>query len=248
MKKSVKKIEYLLTDEALESITHNIVGENEPVNKKLKELENTTLVVVQDNQLKFYSTLKLNNQIFTCDLPQPTSLFLFQAEHFTESTLKIQKQFYNYTDFNLSLTEERNGEIKVINDEFFNLFIIYKISAITSFIMTVECHLNHLIPLNYKFEISEGKKVDKDYIERTFSIKDKFRLLQEILPQNSFLKKNSEIDKILNLNNLRNDFIHLKTEKDKKNMSNYINNYQKIINLDLRKNLKIIQSFVKNRG
>jgi len=179
-------------------------------------------------------------KLYTALFPSPVHLFFSQAiEHYNLSEV-TKKQF----DKNVIKTYNPNklSEMFEIPDELYNSYLSQKISALTSLMMTVETFLNFLIPENFRLE---EDTVTKYEIERKYSIKQKItKIIPQIIKINNLESYKERYNKILIINDLRNDFIHLKTKKDNRNMDTFVEVFERLVNFNLEEKIYDVKDFV----
>ena len=149
-----------------------------------------------------------------------------------------------YADTFHYIASEKFDRIKFIDTPIFNRFIQYRISSIIFLHLSVEAFINYIIPEDFiysKTEISNSNKfqeqitkLNKENIERWINFKEKIEEVIPKLPNNKFdIEKNRDIiDRILEIERIRNEIIHLKSKDSNSNM-----HYKKVFDFVASKNL-----------
>lgn len=246
----IKKLRYKLSQKAFDSVTKN-VDPNSGIQfeewKKKKASKCLTVITESapdSRYLTFFVPVVHKEQIFGATLPQPSSLFLNQAKVFSNNVDKLKDEFPN--NIKVTFKDVNNNLLNLIDEDFYYSFLSYKISTLSSIVMFVESYLNSIIPEDFKMENKHKIMIGKETIERHWTIKDK---LTEVIPKiveiGDQKDYNKKYNKFLEINNLRNNFIHLKSAKDGRNMDPYIIHFEELINLDLNKSIKNTEELIK---
>lgn len=234
-----KKLKYDLSENALKSFVEQT--DNNAILNLSKTKSKVFLVInKKSKELTYIIPFLLNDKYYASDIPNPTSLFFSQAIENADNVSLIQKSF----DKNILviLNQDNNSDLNInlLNPEKFNQFLMYKISSITSLISAVESFINAIIPENFEIENLKKQIIGKSDIERFWDLKSK---LKEIVPKIKEIKDTNEyfilIDKFIELSKIRNEFIHLKTKKDEKNLDPFLKYFEILINLNLE--IKILE-------
>jgi len=243
----VKKIMYRLDDNAMRSIEKQTVDEGglfiEKWNLKKKS---KCLVCVEPNSksLFFMVPILKDKKRFVQSLPVPSSLFLFQAKEFSKNASDLALTFKDNVTATLGMNESDN--LYMIPEELYNSYLSYKISSLTSIVMFVESFVNSIIPEDFQIEDKKGEINGKIKVEQFWSLKDK---LKTAIPKfKTIINKDEYKDaqnRFLQLNKLRNSFIHLKTTLDSKNMDPYLAHFEELINLDLNISISQTENLVR---
>jgi hypothetical protein len=218
------------------SSVENNVGEGTiDLQKSIINQKSNTLVLITNNppEMKYFTPIIYQNALFGSYLPSPVHLFFEQAIEHARTIEELIKLFPKHVE--QTLNNNSKGEFKIINSDLYNSYLIYKISAITSLIMTIECFVNTMIPEDYSYKEKEGKALSKPDIERYITLKQKLKnLIPEIVSIGDVQKYRKLCDKIIEINLLRNEFIHLKTAKTSNNADPFIDHFETLVNLNLK--------------
>lgn len=243
----VKPLKYKLSQSALRSVTNNAENTSSKFVEDIKQNpKRRSLVLVKQEptpSLEFVVSLVQKNELFAGTVPLPSSLFYAQAKEFSKQVDRLVSLFPNNVSMRMVADE---SEIKIVHEELYSTFLIYKISSITSLISFVECFVNALIPETFTTTNSKNKIVSKEEIERFWSLKDKLKtIVPQIFEINDKAKYESQYNKFLKINNLRNEFIHMKSTRDRKNMEPFIDHFTDLVNLNLEKSFKDIEKLIE---
>src|SRR5690554_2665674 len=158
--------------------------------------------------MKYLTQINLKGNFYAGFLPEPYLLFLTNSKFLNLKIRKLENTFKQ--SVNGELRPNENFNLKILNQEIYNQYILYKISSLMFLIMTVESFVNNLIPEKMSIE-KDGKIISKSDIEKTYKLKEKFR---EVIPKIKEIKDINEYQNIyspiLQLSRIRNSFIHLK--------------------------------------
>jgi hypothetical protein len=106
--------------------------------------------------------------------------------------------------------------------------------------MSVESFMNEIIPHN--FTLKDKTKVD---IEKTCNLKTKFKdIVPKIKQIDDIALYQSKCSKILSLNDLRNSFIHLKSDS-KNELTPILKDIEKILKLDIKVEYSRVEDFIQ---
>ncbi len=244
---TVKLLKYKITDGVLDTVSKAVVPGAKIDTKKWKKTKTgKCLVVIQDNPktLTYIATVVNRNKLYGGFIPVPSSLFYFQAKQFSDSVNHLLNKFPE--NITRSFKDSDGDNFNMIDNELYYTYLSYKISAITSLVMFIESFLNSMIPEEFSTINKKGEKVNKEVIERNWGLKEKLKdVIPEIIEITNLQKYQTLYGKFLELNVLRNDFIHMKTTKDQRNMDPFINHFQELINIDLNVKIKETENLVK---
>jgi len=233
--KKIKK--YGITDDTLNNIP--IVDSKEGnFDKYKKDKKSTTWLIIENNQLRFLQQININNHKYCGFITEPYLLFLDYSKQLSLKIEIIEKSFSEKTTEIIELKED--FKLNLLEQETFDNYLVYKINFIMTIIMSLESYLNNLIP-----DTTTYNGINKQRIEKEFSIKQKLKdvvpLFKNIGDQKEYESKYSEI---LRLNNLRNDFAHLKTRAENNNMDSFLNDFESILKLNAKKEFNIVSEFI----
>ena len=199
------------------------------------------LIFKEPPRMGYCTPVIYDDELYAALLPNPIHLFYAQAIEHANSVSNTVKLFPN------SIEEKLNqgtiGEFNIIRSDIYNNYLIYKISSITSLIMAVESFVNLIIPDNYKFN-DLGKNYNKADIERFYNLKEKItKVIPAIVKISNMSEYQKLYSKVIEINLLRNEFIHLKTKRDNKG-DPFIDHFEALINMDLDEKINDIKKFI----
>ena len=204
------------TIENSKTITSNINNELKTNLLMISEYDNGEKILNQ--AINFQS----NGENYISVLANPTHLFLKNAiDSYSESKLIELYKFPKCGKNNGGDIYFLEGEINYTH-ECFNDFLSNRISSIVMLVCSIENFINQLIPSDFKcFVNNQGKITNYKNavdIEKSASFKNK---VEQIIPQiinksieDFWSDKEHILNTLLELNNHRNKFIHLKTNSD----------------------------------
>lgn len=244
---NIKPQELKLSETTLRSIQNH---KNNNVTFNLKKIAKSSkgkifmIASESKNWLRFISTIEHNNKFYGGLIPKPESLFFAQSIEFEKKASEYLNSFPELIKETLhSFANPKDNKpencIFIVNDDAFNLFIMYKISSISALISTVECFINLMIPEDFTIENNKNRLDDKASIERYWDLKSKLKVIipkiKQINDLNSYAK---ETNRFIELTKIRNEFTHIKTKLNDKNLEPFLENYTMLINLDLKQKIK----------
>lgn len=245
-----------VTDNVLKSVEANLdttKGLEEAVKeyvKSIKQGESGQFIGINPTTKEFFTFIPIveGNQFFVSLFPDPVQLYF--------SLAYSNYEFAEHTRENIVFQNKQKGPMNWVNDYLYNWHLKYKISAIIFLHSTVEAFINYSMPEDfiYKQEIEGDKskkfsrqiqEFTKEQIERHIQFKEK---LNEVLTQFSGieLQKNHQkvYDKLLNLNDLRNELMHLRSVKDQKNLHYFHKAFDKVMNVELLPHVENVMDFL----
>ena len=221
------KIPANVKNELTESGFQKTIENSKTIISNINNELNTNLIILLEcengkkilNQAINFQSNGLN---FISVLANPTHLFLKNAiDSYIESKLIELNKFPKCGKNNGGGIYFLEGEINYTH-ECFNDFLSNRISSIVMLVCSIENFINQLIPSNFKCSvINQGKITNYKNavdIEKSASFKNK---VEQIVPQ--IINKNFEdfwsdkqdiLNTLIELNNHRNKFIHLKTNSE----------------------------------
>ena len=225
-----------------ESILDNVPivdSQNGNFNKYKKNGKTTTWIVISDNELRYLQQFNINNSKFSGFLTEPYLLLLDHSKKISDNIEELKKTLKNKVVYSYKLKDD--FELSLLNQETFDDYLILKINFIVILIMSLESFINNLIPDFVVFET-----MNKQEIENKLSIKQK---LKDIIPSFKIISNQQDYEykssEILRLNELRNNFVHLKTRAQNNNMDSYIKDFESILRIDSRKEFEIVNNFIR---
>lgn len=246
---SIKSLSYKLSQKAFDGIKANSnstsgISIETRGGKKSKSL---VMIIEQPPappQLLYTVPIVQDKELFINALPEPATLFMNQAEQFSKATLSLLIQFPENKMSTLSAGD--GSPMYIVDSELYSTYLSYKIASLTSLIMFLECFLNGVLPENLELEDSRGSMVGKKEVERNWSIKDKLKVvIPKIVEIDNLQKYQTAYGRVLVTNSLRNEFIHMKTKRNEKNLDPFITHFEALINLDLDNCITEFKNLVK---
>lgn len=241
MKSELKK--YSISQDIINTVPVK-KGEDSDFKKYSKEGKSTTWVLLFNQTMKYLTQINSKGSFYAGFMPEPYLLFLANSKSLNIKINESENKFKSNIEAELSTGE--NFNLKILNQEVYNQFILNKISSVIFLIMAIESFINNLIP--EKMSIEKNGKIDsKIEIEMNYKLKEKFR---DVIPK---VKKIKDIEKyqskystILQLSRIRNSFIHLKTSSKKNELDPYLEHFEKLITMDLNKEYKNIEILIES--
>lgn len=249
----IKPLEYKLSENTLRSV-EDVTDENAilDLSKQRSEKKGNAFVMINKDTsiMSFIVPSLYQKKFYGGKIPRPSSLFLGQAIEFGERAMEYQALFPKLVEFTLHQNpnpEDRvNDNIYLVKEEEYYKFLMYKISCITSLISTVECFINEIIPENFSTKNKKEEVVSKQEIERHWSLKSKLKTVVPTIKKIPDLKTYEDwSNKLLELSTLRNEFTHVKTKADRRNMDPFIDYFEQLINLDLKQKILETENLIK---
>ena len=112
--------------------------------------------------------------------------------------------------------------------------------------MAVESFVNSIIPEDFVYQRKKDE-LNKKQIELKLSLKEKITQLVPMIKMSKNIPSDYHklTNKIIELNFLRNEFIHFKYTRDEKNIDPFFIHFEKLINMDLKQNIGHIKCYIK---
>jgi hypothetical protein len=234
--KKIKK--YGVSENILDNVPI-VDSQNGNFNKYKKNGKATTWVFIANNELKYLQQFNIDNSKFSGFITEPYLLYLDHSKKISDQVEILKKSLKNKVVDNLKLKDD--FELSLLEQETFDDYLILRINFIVILIMSLESFLNNLIPDLIVFE-----SMNKQEIENKLSIKQKLKdivpLFKIIHNQKEYERKYSEV---LRLNDLRNNFVHLKTRTQSNNMDSYLKDFESILRIDTKKEFGSVFNFIK---
>lgn len=217
--------------------------------RKVKKDKSGHFIAIAPDSKEFFSFIPIieNEQFFAAQFPDPIQLYY--------SLAFANYQFTKKTRHNITFQKNQPQPLNFVSGYLYNWHLQYKISTIIFLHSTIEAFINYLMPDDfiYKQEYSGGnadkfikqtKEHNKEQTERYILFREK---LSKVIPQVTnidFQKKHQKIyDKLLNLNELRNDIIHLRSTKEK-NQQYFHKVFNEVINVNLTPFVNSVRDFI----
>ena len=226
---------FRITDEAFEN---DVKGDLGVENAKKSKIPNDILVTVNEykngeRRVNFVVPDKKNGKTFLAVFPDPIQLYYFQAinqfkiseelrdEHFINASRKIKGK----EGYFLNSDSDKTHPL-------YNNYLQSRLGSIIMLTCSVEAFVNSTIPENIKYISEKGEYLDKFGIQRWLSLKEKIEKVIPIITNIDFMYTHRDlINKINALNQVRNEFVHLKNY----NASPFSDDYHKLF-----KNMQIL--------
>ena len=250
----IRPLEYDLSENAMNSVDE-VTDENAVLDlckEKKSKKGNTYLMINKDtSKVSFVVPILRQKKFYGGKIPKPSSLFLGQSIEFEKKASEFLNSFPNFVEWTLHQNPDPNdnpndNNIYLIQEQEYYKFLMYKISSVTALISTVECFINEIIPENFTIENKKKEIVGKEIIERHWNLKSK---LKTVVPKVIGIRdlKNYEIKTniFLELSKIRNEFTHMKTKLDGKNMDPFLEYFQQLINLNLKDKIAETKSLLE---
>lgn len=246
-----------VTDEVIATISQNSkpTASNpftftKEIIKGIKQKKTAQFIGINPDKKEFFTFIPIvdGDELFASIFPDPIQLYFSLAYSSFE--------FSNQTRSNI-IIQKNSKPFSFVNSYLYNWHLKYKINSVIFLHATVEAFINYLMPEDFIYtQVNEGKKSDrylketKDYnkeqTERFILFKEK---LSKVVPQITkidFQKSHQKIyDKLLNLNEIRNDLIHLRSKKEK-NLNYFHSVFDNVINIDLEPYILAVKDFINS--
>lgn len=222
--------------------------------RKAKKGSTRVMINKDTSEVSYFVPIIHQEKFYGGKLPKPSCLFLGQSIEFEKKATEYLSLFPKFIECTLHQNPDPNdnpndNNIYLVRDEIYHQFLMYKISSITALISTVECFINEIIPEDFTTENKRREIVGKETIERHWNLKSKLKSIIPIIRKISDLNDyESKTNRFLELSKIRNEFTHMKTKLDAKNMDPFIDYFQQLINLDLNERIvdtKILMNLIE---
>lgn len=247
---------FKLADSALAGIEANVDNATPPEEsikeqiKKVKKDEDAKFFGINPDTKEMFSFIPIidDDKFFISTFPDPVQLYYSLA--FSNYQFSIQ------TRKNIVLQKgDSDHFVSFVNSYLYNWHLQHKISTVVFLHSTVEAFLNYIMPDEFIYrQQAEGDK-SKKYVKQTIEynkegtekwiqFKEK---LNEVFSQvtNINLRKDHQkiYDKLLKINELRNNLIHLRSSKSG-NAHHFHDAFDKVINLELKTYVLAVKDFL----
>lgn len=234
--KKIKK--YGVSENILDNVPI-IDSQNGNFNKYKKNGKTTTWLLIANNELKYLQQFNIDNSKFSGFITEPYLLYLDHSKKISDKVESLKKSLKNEVVDTFTLKDD--FELSLLKQEIFDDYLILRINFIVILIMSVESFLNNLIPDSIVFD-----SLNKQEIESKLSIKQK---LKDIVPLFKIINNQKEYERkyseIIRLNDLRNNFVHLKTRSQDNNMDSYLKDFESILRIDTKKEFSSVFNLIK---
>lgn len=217
--------------------------------RQVKKDKSGHFIAIAPDSKELFSFIPIieNEQFFAAQFPDPIQLYY--------SLAFANYQFAKKTRHNITFQRDQPQPLNFVNGYLYNWHLQYKISTIIFLHSTIEAFINYLMPDDFIYKqeyngeksdkfIKQTKEYNKEQTERYILFKEK---LSKVIPQLTnidFQTKHQKIyDKLLNLNELRNDIIHLRSTKEK-NQQYFQKVFDEVVNIDLTPFVNSVSDFI----
>ena len=246
---------FKVTDSLIETVEKTIDTKTDQkkqfgdVIKHIKRSGSGHFLAVAPDRKELFTFIPIieGNQFFASQFPDPIQLYF--------SLAFANYQFAIQTRNNITLQKGQDRVLNFVNSYLYNWHLQYKISTIIFLHSTIEAFINYLMPEEFIYEqeyegdksdkfLKQRKEYNKEQTERYILFKEKLSGVVPQLTQIDFQKTHQKIyDKLLNLNTLRNDIIHLRSTKTK-NQQHFHKVFDELINVDLTPFVNAVKNFI----
>lgn len=243
------RLKYYATDDCLKKFAEEYVDKDATMDLETicKRKSGRTFIMVEEaplqhNPITTFRIEKHCGEFFGIKYISPFKVLLNQAQIYLQLSTNILPALFG-KDIDRILYEK--PPFKLVNESWSTQYIGYKISSLTLLMMALECFVNENISSNIDEGCDEkGVKKDKDYIERKYDLKSK---MQIIMKYNGIVdtRYNTLVSAIIPLQKLRNQFVHLKSDKPKSLDDPCVDCYDKILSIDLNLGFNRVKEYVK---
>ena len=244
-----------ITDEVLKSVEKNVYPDNDE-KASIKSLINTSrrnksgqFFGINPDTKEFFTFIPIieEGELFCSIFPDPIQLYFSLAYSNYEFAKQVKK--------NITLQKRQKTPFNFVNSYLYNWHLKYKISSIIFLHSTVEAFMNYCMPDDFIYKqefkvnpsdkfIKSYKELNKEQTERYILFKEKLTNVIQQVTLIDFQKHHKSIyDKLLNLNLLRNDIIHLRSTKQE-NFNYFQKVFDSIVNLDIAPLITAVKDFI----
>lgn len=246
---------FKVTEEVIDSVEKNTHSETDPkknikdVIKNIKKNGSGHFIGIVPDKKEFFSFIPIieGDQFFVSQFPDPIQLYF--------SLAFSNYQFSKQTRHNITFQKGQGGPFNFVSGYLYNWHLQYKISTIIFLHSTIEAFINYLMPEEFIYKqeyegdksdkfLKQTKNYNKEQTERYILFKEKLNGVVPQLTNIDFQKTHQKIyDKLLNLNSLRNDIIHLRSTKTK-NQQYFHKVFDEVVNINLTPFVKSVKDFI----
>lgn len=217
--------------------------------RKVKRAKSGHFIAIAPDSKQLFSFIPIieKEQFFTAQFPDPIQLYYASAF--------ANYQFAKKTRHNITFQKRQPQPLNFVSSYLYNWHLQYKISTIIFLHSTIEAFINYLMPDDFIYKqeyigeksdkfVKQTKEFSKEQTERYILFKEK---LNKVIPQLTGIdfqrSYQSVYDKLLNLNRLRNDIIHLRSSKEK-NQQYFHKVFDEVVNINLTPFVNAVRDFV----
>lgn len=239
------RLKYYVADDCLKRFAEEYLDNNASMDledicsKKRKK----TFFVMENapekrNPMTLITMEKHNNNFYCIKYISPFEILLIQTKVFLQASQKVIPSLFpqNIKDKWM----QRETPLNLINDTCSAQYLGYKISCLTLMMMALECFVNENIP----DEPNVGKDINKEYIERHWPLKEKMKVIRKC-KSISDSRYNTLMSQLLPLYDLRNEFVHLKSDKPNSFNDPCVDCYEKLFNTNLTSSFNKFVEYAK---
>lgn len=197
---------------------------------------------LQQNPITIIRLEKHQGEFFGIKYISPVKILLTQVQIFLHTSVNVLPNLF-CEDIDRVLQE--SPSFKIVNDIWSAQYIGYKISCLTLMMMALECFVNENIPAEIGEGLdNDGRNIGKEYIERHCDLKRKMQIIRDWYKITG-VRYTTLISEIIPLQQLRNEFVHLKSDKSN-SFDNYcITCYEKLLSTDLKLAYNKIKEYIR---
>ena len=173
---------------------------------KIRDRKNKAIVLINPVDKSMICTIPIvfKGRLLVAEFPNLLTLYLNHAILSYNFSCEILNQE------EIVESHQSEGDLKFVNKQFYNLFLLNRINLIIYLSMTLELLLNSKIPVDYKHQIKE-EYLDKKGIEERLPFKEKLRLTNKILSNDKKGIDSKLFDTLIELYSIRSNLVHPKT-------------------------------------
>lgn len=243
------RLKYYATDDCLKKFAEKYVDKDVTMDLEAickRNSERTFIMIeeapLQQNPMTTFRIEKHYGEFFGIKYISPFKVLLNQAKNYLQVSTNVLPALFKK---NVDRTLYERPPFKLLNDAWSAQYIGNKISCLTLLMMALECFVNENIPTEINKGVdAKGQVINKAYIERRWDLKLK---MQEI---RDWYKITNEryailISEIIPLQKLRNEFVHIKSDKPNSLDDPCVGCYDKLLNIDLNLAFDKVKEYVK---
>lgn len=210
--------------------------------KYSKNSQSTTWLWCEGNEMKILQQFNVNAYKYCGFLTEPYLLFLEFSHRLANDSQKIKDDLNSNVISNFNMND--SFVLDLINQKVFDEYLITKINFIVFSAISVESFLNNITPNE---TVIDGN--NKQQIELKYSIKQK---ITKVIPS---FKRINDLEsyqliysEVLRLFDLRNNFVHLKTNSSGI-IDSFTKDFETILKMDAKKeflNVKKLIDFIND--
>ena len=243
------RLKYHATNNCIKEIAEKYTDEDAKMDLEAickKKSKRTFLMIEknssQQNPITTFRLEKHHDKFFGIKYISPFKVLFTQVQICLHASVNVLPNLFSK---NIDSVLQGSSPFKMVNDIWSTQYIGYKISCLTLMMMALECFVNENIPSEIdKGTDDKGQNINKEYIERHWNLKLK---MQEIRDWYKITDKRyaTLIAEIIPLQQLRNEFVHLKSDKPNSFDDHCIECYDKLLSMDLQAAFDKIKEYIK---